>query len=122
MRGMTTHGSAIRLIAVVLAVVLMATVAAPSRAEAVDPFTIMAIAGAAVVVVILIAYLIVASTKGKRMEEAEQRQPVMIACVEAEGQPRNCWAVDRPGEPVSFDQIEPVLATPQMTPQDAPQS
>ena len=119
---MTTHGSALRLIAVVLAIVLMVTFAAPARAEAVDPFTIMAIAGAVVVVVILIAYLIIASTKGKRMEEAEQRQPVMIACVEAEGQPRNCWAVDRPGEPVSFDQIEPVLAMPRISPQVAPQS
>jgi hypothetical protein len=120
MRGMTTHGSAIRLIAVVLAVVLMVTFAAPARAEAVDPFTIMAIAGAAVVVVILVVYLIVASTKGKRMDESLERQPVMIACVESEGQPRNCWTVDRPGEPVNIEHIEfvePVFATPQVAPQ-----
>jgi hypothetical protein len=118
MRGMMTPGSAMRLVAVVLAVVLMVTFAAPARAEAVDPFTVMAIAGAAAVVVILVVFLIIASTKGKRMEEsAQERQPVMIACVESEGQPRNCWAVDRPGEPVSIEQIEHVLATPQVAPQ-----
>ena len=106
-----------RFIAVVLTVVLMVTAAVPARADAADPFTIMAIAGAAVVVVILIAYLIVANTRGSRSDDAQERQPVMIACVEAEGQPRNCWAVDRPDQPVSVDQIEPAFATPQVAPQ-----
>ena len=82
--------------------------------------TIMAIAGAAVCVVILIVFLIIANTKGKRMDETgrtQRRQPVMVACVESEGQPRNCWAVDRPDEPVQIEHVEPVLATPQPAPQ-----
>ena len=127
---MTRYGSIVRLIAVVLVVVLVGTVVAPARAEAMDPFTIMAIGGAVVCVVILIAYLIVANTKGRRMDQqdAGTPQPVMVACVEAEGQPRQCWAVDRPEQPLSEDQIQPVeqiqpvvaapgFAAPQLVPQ-----
>jgi hypothetical protein len=116
---MRTHGSALRFLAIVLVVVLMATVSAPARAEAVDPMTALAIAGAAVCVVILIAFLVVANTKGPKMEQVE-RQPVMVACVETDGQPRNCWAVDRPDEPVQIEQIEdaePAFAAPQHAPQ-----
>ena len=98
-----------RVIAVMLVVVLMMTFAAPARAEAIDPMTALAIAGAAVVVIILIAYIIIASSKGPRMPDAQdERMPVMVACAETEGQPRTCWAVDRPGERFSPEQLEPV--------------
>ncbi len=120
MLTMTIFGSAIRLLAVVLVVVLLATAIAPARAEAIDPMTAMAIAGAAVCVVILIVFLVIANTKGPKMDETgmdEQRQPVMVACVEAEGQPRNCWAVDRPNEPVQIEYVESVVATSQPAPQ-----
>lgn len=109
-----------RLLAVVLVVVLMATVIAPARAEAVDPMTAIAIAGAAVCVVILIVFLVIANTKGKSLDETgmdDQRQPVMVACVETDGQPRNCWAVDRPNEPVQIEHIESVVTAPQPAPQ-----
>jgi hypothetical protein len=114
---MRTYGSALRGLAVVLVVVLTATVIAPARAEAIDPMTILAIAGAAVCVVILIAFLVVANTKGSKMEQVEERQPVMVACVEVDGQPRNCWAVDRPHEPVQIEHAEPAFAAPQPAPQ-----
>lgn len=120
---MTTHGSTMRVLAVMLTVVLMMTLAAPARAEAIDPLTIIAIAGAAVCVVILIAYLIVASSRGPKMPDAEdQRQPVMVACAEVEGQPKSCWIVDRPEERLSPEQIEPVsepigVGAPQLAPQ-----
>ena len=81
MLTMTTFGSAMRLLAVVLVVVLLATVIAPARAEALDPMTIIAIAGAAVCVIILIAFLVVANTRGPKMDESgmdDQRQPVMV--------------------------------------------
>jgi hypothetical protein len=118
MLTMTTFGSAMRLLAVVLVVVLLATVIAPTRAEALDPMTIIAIAGAAVCVIILIAFLV--NTRGPKMDESgmdDQRQPVMVACVEADGQPRNCWAVDRPNEPVQIEHVESVIAAPQLAPQ-----
>jgi hypothetical protein len=106
---MMTHGSPMRVIAVMLAVVLVMTFAAPARAEAIDPMTWVAIAGAAVVVIILIAYIIVASSKGPRMPDArDESMPVMVACAEAEGQPRSCWVVDRPAERVNPDEIVPV--------------
>jgi uncharacterized membrane protein len=120
MLAMTTFGSAMRLLAVVLVVVLLATVSAPARAEAIDPMTAIAIAGAAVCVVILIVFLVIANTKGPKMDETgmdDQRQPVMVACVEAEGQPRNCWAVDRPNEPVQIEHVESAIAAPQLAPQ-----
>ena len=100
----------LRLTAVVLVAVLALTLAAPARAEAIDPMTWVAIAGAAVVVIIIIAYIIVASSKGPRMPDAQDDgpRPVMVACAEAEGQPRTCWAVDRPAERVNPAEIVPV--------------
>jgi hypothetical protein len=121
---MTTLGTAFRLIAVVLVVVVIVTIAAPEKAEAVDPFTIMAILGAAAVVVIIIAYLIVANTRGPKMdkEDAGIRVPVMVACVESEGQPRSCWAVDQPERTIAPEELQPVapttgFATPPLAPQ-----
>ena len=99
-----------RLIAVMLVVVLVMTFSAPARAEAIHPMTWVAIAGAAVLVIIIIAYIIVASSKGPRMPHAQNDgpRPVMVACTETEGQPRTCWAVDRPAERVNPDEIVPV--------------
>lgn len=107
---MMTHGSPMRLIAVMLAVVLVMTFAAPARAEAIDPLTWVAIAGAAVCVILIIAYVIIASSRGPRIPDAQDDgpRPVMVACAEAEGQPRNCWMVDSPSERVNPDEIVPV--------------
>src|SRR5215468_675730 len=110
MPSMTTFGMALRLVAITLVVVLMVTIATPEKAEAMDPFTIMAILGAAAVVAILVAYLIVANTRGPKMEkeDAEMRVPVMVACVEVEGQPRSCWPVDHPEQKLAPEDIQPV--------------
>ena len=99
-----------RVIAVMRAVVLLMTFAAPARAEAIDPLTWVAIAGAAVCVIIIIAFIIVASSKGPRMPDAQDDgpRPVMVACAEAEGQPRSCWVVDRPTERVHPEDIVPM--------------
>ena len=122
-----TPGTVCRLIAIVLVVVLTVTFATPEKAEAMDPFTIMAILGAAAVVVIIIAYLIVANTRGPKMEKeaAGERVPVMVACVETEGQPRSCWAVDHPEQKIDPQDLEPAAAAPAsgfFVPQPAPQS
>jgi hypothetical protein len=67
-----------RLLALVLVVVLVATLATPAKAEAIDPFTALAIAGVAVIVLVLVAYLVVANTSGGK--RVEHRQPVWLAC------------------------------------------
>ena len=124
MPRMTTFGAALRLIAITLVVVLMVTIATPEKAEAIDPFTIMTILGAAAVVAIIVAYLIIANTRGPKMDkdDAGLRTPVMVACVEVEGQPRSCWALDRPEQKIAPEDIQPVVpitgfATPPIAPQ-----
>ena len=97
---MTTHRSVLRLFAVMLVVVIAGTLAAPARAEAVDFFV-----SAAVVVLIVVVYLIVANTRGSKMDDAKGPEPVKVACVESETQPRTCWAVDNPEQTVSWDSI-----------------
>lgn len=102
---MTTHRSVLRLFAVMLVVVIAGTLAAPARAEAVDFFVISAIVSAAVVVLIVVVYLIVANTRGSKMDDAKGPEPVKVACVESETQPRTCWAVDNPEQTVSWDSV-----------------
>jgi len=101
----TTHRSVIRLLAVMLVVVIAGTLAAPARAEAVDFFLVSAIAGAAIVILIVVVYLIVANTRGSKMDDTKGPEPVKVACVESETQPRTCWAVDNPEQTVSWDSV-----------------
>ncbi len=58
-----------RLLAVVLVVALLATVAQPVRAEAFDPQTIGLIAGAAVAVVLLTAVVVIGSVRDAKAGE-----------------------------------------------------
>ena len=64
-----------RLIAIVLIVALVVMVATPEKADAMDPMIIIAIAGAAAAVIVLIAFLIIANKEGNRAS-----QPIYIAC------------------------------------------
>ena len=109
---LTTHSSVMRLLAVMLVVVIAGTLAAPARAEAMDFFLISAIASAAIVVVIVIVYLVIANAKGSRMDDSKGPEPVKVACVESETQPRTCWAVDNPDQAVSWDSVV-VVSQPQ---------
>jgi hypothetical protein len=59
-----------RVLALSLAVVLLVMFATPAKAEALEPMTILAIAGAAVIVVVLLVYLVVANVEGPRMSQA----------------------------------------------------
>lgn len=97
------------LTAIVMVCVLTVTFAAPAKAEAIDPLTAIAIGSAAVGVLIVIIFLVVANmTDAKRASV-----PVLYACAEAEGQPRTCW-------PVEQGSSAPVLVMPELVP--APQS
>ena len=59
-----------RVFAAALAVVLLMTFATPAKAEALEPMTIIAIAGAAVLVIVIIVYLVVANMEGPKMSRA----------------------------------------------------
>lgn len=65
-----------RVIAAALAVVLLVTFATPAKAEAIEPLTILAIAGAALIVVVLIVYLVVANVEGDKMRSQALELPV----------------------------------------------
>jgi hypothetical protein len=66
-----------RLLALVIVLTLVATLATPARAEA-DVLTALAIASAVVAGVILIAYLVIASVDGSR--RADEGRIVWLAC------------------------------------------
>ena len=106
---MSGYWRMLRLTAVVMACVLTVTFAAPARAEAIDPLTAIGLATAAVAVVILIVFLVVAN-----MSDAKRAAvPVLYACAETEGQSRTCW-------PVEQGSSAPVLVMPEPAP--TPQS
>jgi len=90
-RHMRDTHSGFRLLALTLVAVLTLTLAAPARAEALEPLTIVAIAGLAVVVVIIVVYLIVANSAPSR--GAVESEPRYLACVESDTEARTCWAV-----------------------------
>jgi hypothetical protein len=69
-----------RLLAVALAVLLVVTLAKPARAEALDVLTGLAIAGAVVIVLVLVAYLVIANVEGEK--RSEQRREVWLACAD----------------------------------------
>ena len=75
-----------RCIAVIVTVALLAVLVQPARAEALEPATILLIAGAAVAVVIIIVFVVVANVResqrgaGRVPVEAEDPDgPVLVA-------------------------------------------
>jgi len=65
-----------RFIAIVLIVTLLVMVATPEKANAIEPLMIIGIVGAAVAVMVLIGYLIIANAKGSRADNG----PIYVAC------------------------------------------
>jgi hypothetical protein len=62
-----------------LAVVLMLTLATPAKAEAFDVMTGLAIAGAAVIVLVIVAYLIIANVEGPKMGQQPKMEAPKLA-------------------------------------------
>jgi len=60
------HSSPARSLAVLLAVVLVLTLATPAKAEAFDVMTGLAIAGAAIILIVLVTYLVIANVEGPK--------------------------------------------------------
>jgi hypothetical protein len=75
------HTAPFRLVALVLATVLMVVAATPAKAEAIDALTIVAIAGLAIAGIIIIAYLIVANVEGK---SSDRGRMIWVACASDE--------------------------------------
>ena len=67
-----SHSPHFRLIAVVLATVLLVIAATPAKAEAVEPLVMIAIVGLVVVGIVLIAFLVIANIEGKRVADEER--------------------------------------------------
>lgn len=67
-----SHATHFRLIALVLATVLLVIAATPAKAEAVEPMVMIAIVGLVVVGIVLIAFLVIANIEGKRVAEEER--------------------------------------------------
>ena len=82
MLGMA-HPTPFRLVALLLAAVLLVVAGTPARAEAMDALTIVAIVGLAAAGLILIAYLVVANVEGDK--QAGEGREVWVACAAADG-------------------------------------
>ena len=67
-----------RCIAVILTVALLAVLVQPARAEAMEPTTILLIAGAAVAVVLVIVVVIIANVRESQRGENPD-SPVLVA-------------------------------------------
>jgi hypothetical protein len=76
-----SHSTPARIIALVLATVLLVVAATPAKAEALEPLTIVAIAGLVVAGVVLIAYLVIANIEGDKRAEAGEEPAVQIIWV-----------------------------------------
>ena len=85
----------LRLVCAVLVVALAVTLVAPSRADAMDPLTIIAIASAAAAVLVLVIYLVVANTADKQMK-SDAPEGRWMACTESEPGSRVCWPIAPP--------------------------
>ena len=73
------HTTPFRLVALVLAAVLMVLASTPGKAEAVDALTIIAIAGLVVAGIVLIASLVVANVEGRK--RADIPRVLWMACL-----------------------------------------
>lgn len=82
MSGMV-HTTPFRLVALLLAAVLLVVAGTPAKAEAMDVLTIVAIAGLAVAGIILIAFLVIANVEGGKAGGGGR--VVWVACAAADG-------------------------------------
>jgi len=94
------HTTPFRLVALLLAAVLLVVAGTPGKAEAIDALTIVAIAGLVVAGIVLIAYLVVANVEGGRA--GGDSRVVWVACAAADG----CATI--PAEPAAA-LVQPVL-------------
>jgi len=85
------HSAPCRFLALVLAVVLVLTFATPAKAEAFDVMTGLAIAGAAIILLVIVVYLVVANVEGSKLSDT--RESPRLA-----QEPEVVWVVAAPRE------------------------
>lgn len=86
MIGRMIHTTPYRLLALLLATVLLVVASTPAKAEAIEPLTIVAIVGLVAAGIILIAYLLVANVEGSKRSDLGRL--AWMACGGDE-----CWTV-----------------------------
>jgi hypothetical protein len=100
------HTTPFKLVALLLAAVLMVVAGTPARADAMDALTIIAIASLAVAGIVLIAYLVVANVEGDKQASSEGRV-VWMACAAGDG----CASIPAETATALIEPVEPVVAT-----------
>src|SRR5262249_1008253 len=85
-----------RFLALALIAALFINFAMPARAEAIEPLTIMLIAGVALVVVVVIVVVVIANMADKEKRRADLGELRYLACIESDMEPRNCWPIRGP--------------------------
>ena len=97
-----------RFLAFVLIVALAVNLATPARAEAIEPMTILLIAGVALLVVVVVVVVVVLNVADKEKRRTALGELRYLACIESDVEPRNCWPI--PG-PLASEVAVPTVAT-----------
>ena len=84
-----------RFLAFVLIAALAVNFATPARAEAIEPMTILLIAGVALLVVVVVVVLVVLNVADKEKRRADVGEFRYLACIESDVEPRNCSPIPR---------------------------
>jgi hypothetical protein len=90
---MRDTSSLLKLTSIVLVTVMLVTFAAPAKAEAIEPTLVITLASLAVVAVIIIVYLVVANTRGPKMQSKGEEVPERMACLQVDGVTQRCWTM-----------------------------
>jgi len=72
-----SHSSHFRMLALVLATVMLLIAATPAKAEALEPLVIIAVVGLVLAGIVLIAYLVIANVEGER--RADEGRVIWVA-------------------------------------------
>jgi hypothetical protein len=68
-----SHSTHFRMLALVLATVMLLIAATPAKAEALEPLAIIAVVGLVIAGIVLVAYLVIANTEGERRADEGAR-------------------------------------------------
>ena len=72
-----SHSTHFRMLALVLATVILLIAATPAKAEALEPLVIVAVVGLVLAGIVLIAYLVIANVEGER--RADEGRVIWVA-------------------------------------------
>ena len=105
---MSATNRGFRFLAFVLITALAVNFATPARAEAIEPLTILLIAGVVLIVVVVVVVVVIANMADKEKRRTDHGALRYLACIESDAEPRNCWPI--PG-PLASEIPVPTVAT-----------